>query len=248
MASNYSNRSEDFDNLFAPRVTTKRADVDYNVEGTDISNRYEKLSRDQEIPSIDYLDGGANLSTFFMGNNSQYITTARINSGRTTQWRVQVIHEIEVTFSSSSARTNFFRYGGRIQWSGSRTGGTSSAKNTDWTNLLSSAGSIELGKTNTYRNGDSTISSIGSDNLTTSYQTLYTRFGSGAYSSNYVRIQARNVSSSVLRFRAIYADAQAGNFGDEYVTGTTRSDIQERRHSSQSAPSYRNTVLLTAGS
>lgn len=246
MASNYEHRGTDLDDLFQARTTTKRADVGYDVSNIDISNRYEKVGRDQRIPDLDYESGSTNLARLFMGNDSQYSVSQGDTSTRTTQWRNQLIHDARITFSSATARTNFFTYGGRLKWTGSRTGGSSSTKNTDWTNLLNSAGSIELGKTNTYRNNTGTQSSIGSDDLTSSWQTLYQGNGTGAYSTNRLYIQAYQESSNVIRMRAVYSDAATGTI-HEYVNGTIVSDIDTRRHPSQSSPSYTTITELTAG-
>lgn len=247
MASNYKVTGTDLDNFLEPRTGTKRADVNYHINGVDISNTYETMTRDQRIPDIQYHVNGTDLARLFSGSVSQYSNTRRLTSTRTTQWRTQLIHDFSITFSSATARTNFFTYGGRIIWSGSRSGGSSSSKNTDWTNLLNAAGTIELGKTNTYQNVNSTVSSIGSDDLTTSWQSIYTRTGTGVYSTNNILIQAYAPSSTQIRVRALYRDGTSGVI-DEYVDGTIQSFCNERRHSSQAAPTYATITNLTSGS
>lgn len=61
----------DFDDIFATRTTTKRADVNYIVGGTDISNRYEK-SADGSSDIVDfdtnYNSGGSDLRYLFKSN------------------------------------------------------------------------------------------------------------------------------------------------------------------------------------
>jgi len=247
MASNYKHLSEDFDDLFAPRATTKRADVGYKTAGTDISNTYEKLGRDQQIPNIGYSQTSTDLATLFMGNVSQYSTASKLTSQRTTAWNTKLIHEWTTTFLSSTARLEFFKFGGRVMWSATRTGGSATSKNTSWTNLLSSAGNIELGKTNTYKNGTTTTSVIGLDDLTNAYQTLYTEAGSGSYTGNSITIRAKVVNTHSVTMQAIFDDGTSGTV-DEDVDGTLTSTIDERRHPSQTTPTFRTSIAVSAGS
>ena len=247
MVSNYNELSEDFDDLFAPRVTTKRADVGYQTASSDISNTYETLSRDQELPHIGYESSGINLATLFMGNVAQYATTSKLTSVRSTAWNTQLIHWYTITFPSTAQRNNFFKYGGRIIWSATRTGGTASAKNTDWTTLLTTAGTIELGKTNTYRNGSTTVAAIGLDHLTNQQQTLYTLAGTGSYTSNLLTIRARLDSSTAVSMKVIFDDGDSGTI-DEDVDGTLTSTVEERKHPTQATGTYVTTTAVTEGS
>ncbi len=63
----------DFDDIFATRTTTKRADVNYIVGGSDISNRYEK-SADGSSDIVDfdtnYNSGASDLRYLFKSNTS----------------------------------------------------------------------------------------------------------------------------------------------------------------------------------
>jgi hypothetical protein len=63
----------DFDDIFATRTTTKRADVNYIVGGSDISNRYEK-SADGSSDIVDfdtnYNSGGSDLRYLFKSYTS----------------------------------------------------------------------------------------------------------------------------------------------------------------------------------
>lgn len=246
MASNILSASIDLSTLFASRISTAIANVGYKTAGVDISGSFEPLGRDQQIPTIGIKALGVDISTKFMGNVSQYSSTARDTSTRSTGWHVLLIHEEQIDFTSATARTNFFLYGGRIIWSGSRTGGSVNTKNTDWTNLLSSMGTVELGKTGSYRNVNTVLNGVGSDTLTGSVQTLYTASGTGAYASNSITVQAYQTSTTSIRIRTTLNDAATGTV-DETIDGTLTGTIGERRHPSQTAPTYTAITLLTSG-
>lgn len=238
----YSNKGTDLDNIFAARTTTKRADVDYHINGVDISNIYEDLSLDQKIPPVDYSTGSTNLSELFMGHAGQYVVTAnRLTFSRTAAWTTNVDAYFTVTFSNATVANNFFLYGGRIRLSGSRTGGTSSAKNTSWTNMLNAMGTIEIGKTATYR-GTTTINANGWDDLTTGDQLIYnaSNTGTAPYAENDLLVYAAATSTNVLRVRVLLRDQDVGDPTiDESVNGTLSFTVDERRHPTITpAPTY----------
>lgn len=191
------------------------------------------------------------------GNSSVESATS---SQRTTAWGGggggTVDHQFTVTFSSADARRHFFNSGGEIRFSASRTGGSGS-KNTDWTNLLTNMGTIKMNYTTTTSTGSGSGSSIGNNDLTGTYQTIFSKSGSGVYAENLYRIRARQDSSSVLRFDIDFQDNDlgddqggAGSTGpvDENVTGTLTSSIQQLRATgsnvSVASPTYTNTNNL----
>lgn len=191
------------------------------------------------------------------GNSS--VESAK-TSQRTSAWGGggggTVDHQFTVTFSSANARRHFFNSGGEIRFSASRTGGSGS-KNNDWTTLLSNMGTIKMNYTQTTSTGSGSGSSIGSNDLTGSYQTIFSKSGSGVYAENLYRIRARQDSSSVLRFDIDFQDNDlgddqggAGSTGpvDENVTGTLTSTIQQLRATGSNvsvvSPTYTNTSNL----
>lgn len=180
MATGFNINGVDIDQYFDSRVSAKYTDVGFKVNGTDISNIFEPLNNDQQLPDLNvYFDNGDDLAIAFRGHPSQYTIETSLSTTRTTTWRTQLVTQVLYTFANSTARSNFFKYGGRLRVSGSRSGGSATTKNNDWTNMLAAMGSVEIGKTNTYKNVNaSVISTIGSDDLTSSWQTLYTRTSS----------------------------------------------------------------------
>ena len=101
-----------------------------------------------------------------------------------------------------------------------------------------------------------TGTSLGGLNLTTSYQTIFTKTGSGNYAENDYNIAAR-YSGNNLQFRIQFRDDdtgdqqggyKAGAAVDEAVGGTLQSVVQHRRATGSNvetpAPSYTNNSNL----
>lgn len=173
---------------------------------------------------------------------------AKLTSTRSTSWGGggggTVTHTFTVTFSDANQRRYFFNSGGEIRFSASLTG-SSGSKYNNWNTLLTNMGTIKFGYTATTRTGSGTAQAIGNYDLTTSYQTIFQKNGSGVYAENQYQIDARADSSTVLRFRVRFEDNDlgdqqpvgpqgiqpnpAGPAVDEPVTGTLTSTIQQLR-------------------
>lgn len=194
------------------------------------------------------------------------------NSIRSTSWggssQVQSIyHVLTFTFSSQTARTQYFNAGGELRFSASLTGGSGS-KDTDWAAMLSSIASVRFSKWRlTASSGTPNANGSGLDSLTTDYRTLFVKSGSGVYAENQYTIEGRIESTTAIRFRIRFNDADVGdppvqfpNTGiDEAVTGTITSTANTFRpdssfvFNSQSvtavslpAPSLSTVVEMTA--
>jgi hypothetical protein len=112
------------------------------------------------------------------------------NVTRATAW-VSTLTEVTTwTFASEGAARAFFNAGGALGVSSSRSGGSASTQNTDWTNLLSSMGDVLMNYNDT-TGSSGTSAGLGFYELTASDQQLFIKYGSGAYASNYFRLQGR---------------------------------------------------------
>lgn len=168
------------------------------------------------------------------------ITTSSRN-GNTNPWGTSndtptITHEFTITFLNASHMSYFFNSGGQIRFTGSLINGTSS-KSTDWANMLTSMGVIAFDKWKTVSlSASGTGSNIGSSTLTSTYQVVYTKFGSSVYSDNFYRIEARSPSSLSIQFRITFNDADVGTSPttpiDENVDGTVTSVAQVRQPNS----------------
>ena len=158
----------------------------------------------------------------------------------TSTWYSSLAQETTWTFASEAACRAFFNGGGRLGFSASRSGGSSTTQNTNWTNLLSAMGDVIIthdGCTTT--GGTGTSAGKGFYELTTSNQQLYIKYGSGSYASNYWRMLGRvnsTTNPTVVTLRAEWSDphtegagalgpdGQAGTgdeaYGNDYIDGT----------------------------
>ena len=177
--------------------------------------------------------------------DASYLSTEnKDTSTRTAAWSTTVTHDCTVTFSSAAHRQAFFNAGGKLNFTASRSGGSSTNQNTDWTNMLSAMGTIQMAYTATTASSGTTTS-IGNNDLTTSYQTIYTKAGSGAYSTNYYQIQARADNSTTLRFLITFGDSHTGRGYFDSVDGTLQSVIGQARPNSGTLPNGFSVVVAT---
>ena len=193
-------------------------------------------------------------------------------SSRSTSWggasQVQSIyHVLTFTFSNETARNQYFNAGGELRFNASLSGATDS-KGTDWANLLSAIGTVRFSRWRlTANSGTSNPTGSGLNSMSGTYRTLFTKTGSGVYSDNEYTIEGRIASSTTLRFRIRFNDADTGNPPpqfpdegiDEPVIGTVTSTANTFRPNSSftfnsepftavslAAPSISTAVALTA--
>src|SRR6056300_512549 len=226
--------------------------VGANASGTDPDNLDEPTKGfddyDSAVATVE-----TNKFLLDAGNSS---VEAALSSTRTTAWNGTITHVFTVTFADANQRRYFFNSGGEIRFSANLSGGND-PKGTDWATLLSNMGTIKFNYTQTSATGTGTGSNIGNNDLTTSYQTIFTKTGSGVYAENDYNIAAKRDSNSVLRFRVQFRDDDAGDqqsFGagsgpiDEDVEGRITSSIQQLRATgsnvSVATPSYSNVSTL----
>ena len=145
---------------------------------------------------------------------------------RTTTWYTTLTEETTFTWGSEGACRAYFNGGGRIGFSSRRAGGSATTQNTDWTNLLTAMGDVFVNHDNTASSGATgTSAGLGFYELTTSYQQLYIKYGSGSYASNYFRLEGKvdsTTNPTVVTLRATWYDphASGSGVGSDGVPGT----------------------------
>lgn len=145
-----------------------------------------------------------------------------LSSSRTVAWSTTVNHIFTAKFANQNDARYFFNTGGQILISGSRSGGSVTPQNTDWTDLLTAAGTIIF-------DGSKYFAS------TTASQLLNTSTGSGSYSANDWTIywttdtvtDANGGKGSTLTFTIEFNDDHTNSFFDT-VDGTLVSTIGTR--------------------
>tara|TARA_R110001632_G_scaffold51810_1_gene128853 strand:+ start:808 stop:1827 length:1020 start_codon:yes stop_codon:yes gene_type:complete len=159
------------------------------------------------------------------------VTNATGNSATyTSAWANSLSSQTTYTFASEAALRSYFNGGGGIGFSSTRSGGSSTTQNTNWTDTLSALGdAFMLHDTASASSG--TNAGKGIYELTTSYQTIWTKFGSGSYASNFFKMEAKvnsTTNPTVVTLRATWSDPHAegsGALGPDGIAGTGDEDF-----------------------
>jgi hypothetical protein len=165
---------------------------------------------------------------------SQASVEAKLTNQRSTAWGggsqpQTVFHEFSVTFSSPDQRRYFFNAGGEVRFAASLTSGTG-AKYVEWNSMLTAMGTVKFNYDTTTGGSGTSPNNIGNFELTTSYQVIWIKSGSGIYSENDIVVYAKvdSVDSGKLIFKVEFNDSSSGNV-DEPVVGTLTSTITQLR-------------------
>ena len=151
------------------------------------------------------------------------------NNTYTSAWANSLSSTSTFTWSNEALLRAFFNGGGSIGVASSRSGGSSTTQNTNWTNTLSAMGDVML-KHDTASGSSGTNAGVGLYELSTGYQTIWTKFGSGSYSSNFFRMEAKvnsTASPGVITVRSTWSDPHSegsGALGPDGIAGTGDED------------------------
>ena len=166
----------------------------------------------------------------FVAHGTQITTEAAIAGTRTTAWNGTLSHIIDVTFTDADHQRHFFNAGGEVRFASNITYVGSDSKTIDWMTMLVNMGTVTMNYTNTVASGSGSGSAIGYHDLTSSYQQLFEKTGSGLYAANDYKIEGSKVSSTILRFKVTFNDDNTGNPNtDENVQGILNSTITQTR-------------------
>lgn len=203
------------------------------------------------------IDSAANLAAIVANKDlvaSVAITPAgAITHNRGTGWSSFIQHEFTVDFGSADAARHYFNTGGQIRISASRSGGSATTQNTEWTNLLSANSPFVFDQT-AYFLLTSSFPVFPFPNPETAREVC----SAGLYSLNCWTILSRrddgtgpnNGNGSILRFQSNFLDGHTNVFSDT-VDGTFTSTIQEQKATTEfirPSPTFTTITALTAGS
>ena len=191
-----------------------------NHQGTTLTNASNTVAQGGNILPLSNLEADITLITNnkLTAAGANMAADSGVTSTRTSAWTGTENHIFTVTFASANAARHFFNSGGEIRLAGSRSGGSSTDQNTDWTNLLSNMGTVKFAEgATTYTGSGGTAAAIGFDDLTTSNQQIFTATGAGNYSSNdytaYAKADAAYGSATVITFTLDFKDDHAAQTG-----------------------------------
>jgi hypothetical protein len=192
-----------------------------------------------------------NLTSAFTNRNNAVgvgstITASGVATFSTT-WVTALTATHTITFADANSARYFFNAGGRITWTGARSGGTASSQNTSWTDLLTACGTINTttgtstqtiagtsytGTTKTGGSGSPTtlLTTTGFYDLTTSDQEVFKQLASTyLYTSNFVSINikanAAAGSATVITITVLFDDSHSAYEPTNGVDGTLTSTI-----------------------
>lgn len=136
---------------------------------------------------------------------------------RTTSWNGTISATFRVSFGNANNRRYFFNSGGELRISVAGANGTGS-KDSDWSSILSNPGQIRMGYNYTTISGSNngvTLSSLGNDAMSSSYQEIFKKVGTAAvYAENYWKVEARITNVSTFEFKVTLVDDDAGDRPD----------------------------------
>lgn len=182
----------------------------------------------------------------FLIASGQFTTEGGASASNGGGWNGTITHDVTVTFASGTARTQFFNTGGEIRTDAELTG-SSGAIYDDWRLMLSNMGVIKMNYDTTTRTGSGTAANIGYNDLTTSYQQIFRKQGSGVYADNDYFVHARLEGAAGIRIRIRFQDDKGGN-PDENVPGTLQSNLTILRATGSNvsipAPTFTNNTSL----
>ena len=143
----------------------------------------------------------------------------------TSTWYTSLTQETTFTFASEAACRAYFNGGGGLGFSASRTLGSNTTQNTNWTDTLSAMGSVFM-EHDTAVGSSGTNAGIGLYELGTGYTTIWTKYGSGSYASNFFKIEGKvnsTTNPTVVTLKATWSDPHAtgaGALGPDGIAGT----------------------------
>lgn len=193
-----------------------------------------------------------------------------ISNSRTTQWGTSLYygdstirHSFTVDFASSENARYFFNSGGQIRFTASRTGGSVTGQNENWTQLLQAMGTVIFNH-NSCSGVTGSGTNIGFYNLTSNPQQVYTKtaptggvYGSAYAQNDYTITMSCNVPDNALGqaqllFVNVYFNDDKSGYtpASDTVDGTITSTVNVRRATGSNVqvaiPNAVNTVLLSS--
>ena len=179
------------------------------------------------------------------------------SSSRTTGWNGIIHHTFNVVFADADHRRHFFNSGGEIRIEVANAS-ASSAKGRDWEDLCRLVGTVKFNHNSTTTTSSGSGTNTGNYDLTTSYQTIYTKTGTGTYSGVYAgnvfKIQAKELTADTIEFRLEFNDAVTFNVPSSYidnnVDGNLSTTVKNYRADTSNvtvaAPTYTTVTSLSS--
>jgi hypothetical protein len=170
------------------------------------------------------------------------IETNKISSSQTyvdpssgiPNWVGTVYYEFATTFNNDDHRRHFFNTGGEIRIGCDLSPSGVDQQSLDWETLLNSVSTIKMNVNTTFSSASVGTPGVGFNSLNDTYQLVYTKGGTGSYSSNQLNVYAKlNVNYGVT-IKVSFDDVHIPNTGtgwtgNDYVAGVLTIQIDQQR-------------------
>jgi hypothetical protein len=130
-------------------------------------------------------------------------------------WNGLTAFTTDVTFDSADAMRHYFNTGSTIEFTSTRTGGSTAKKNTSWTSFLTTCGTVSF-KRNATTSTKTSGTNIGYSQLTDSDQIIYRKIVTDAFKPDSYTIKARLSEETVITFTVEF---------DDIITGATDANV-----------------------
>ena len=185
-----------------PTITTDIANIVGNKLNSDVS--YMTVTPNVRSSNNTYVDPAGNPGT-------PYWTSAN-----------QIYYEAKVQFTDPDARRHFFNTGGEVRFDSTLTGiDVSHNQSVDWKTMLTDISVVKLKHSITEASTGVGTEGVGFSSLTTAYQVIYTKGGTGDYSGNQLNIHAKLSGTADIDIKIAFDDKHVSNItAGNFVTGT----------------------------
>ena len=193
---------------------------------------------------LNYDIAGMTINSNLLSSSRTYVDPGTAGD----HWTGSVFYEFKTVFSDSDAIRHFFNTGGEVRIDASLTGyDIAHSQSIDWADLLSSIGVVKLSHSATVSSNGVGTPGVGYNALTTSYQLVFTKGGTGNYSGNQLNIYAKLTGTTQVDVKVSFDDAHTNTWTD-YVDGTLTvtvdEQIAENTCVSIASPTYSHTTEL----
>jgi len=226
------------DDMLASNMDELRDRCNIGVNVTSVTGSLSDIAPDDDILATDYNDTESKSNS--INSNRLNIDAGELSllsggsSIRSTSYAAAVDCIFRYTQSSFSKSRYFWNTGGAVNIYGIITGYSTGTgyDGAGINEILSTMGTVTMDHTQTIQSGSGGVpSSIGFYDLTTSWQSIFTQTGSGAYSDATLAIHARrNTSGSYVEVR-VTITPESGRT----VDGTTTIISQYRKLDNQAS-------------
>lgn len=211
-------------------VTGNISRVEAGVDGIDADQFNDSETRSNSIVTNRNNIDAAEMSLLTGGS-----------SARSIAWSSQITCTFRYTFADFDEARYFFNSGGALTVSGTITG-----YSTGWpydgagfNEIFTTMGTIFMDYTQTTQSGSGgSTTGFGYYDLTTSFVTIFTQTGTGAYSDSYFGVQARRSTLGEWIELRVYMTPDSG----KTVNGTTTITTQMRKLDAQTSGSASLTI------